>query len=77
MIHGNEVRYIVIMATELTKTKRKRTTKNIVLNNLLPLCKYLVAGAKTDEKIEEAIVLLQSLKEASIEVRVWSRKFPI
>ena len=58
------------MATELTKTKRKRTIKkNIIQNNLLPECEYLVAGAKTYEKIEEAIMLLHTLKEAAIEVR--------
>ena len=39
------------------------------MNNLLPECEYLVAGAKTDEKIEEAIVLLQALKEAAIEMK--------
>ena len=57
------------MATELTKTKRKRTAKkNIVLNNIIPECEAIVAKEKSNETITEALVLLQALSEAINEV---------
>ena len=58
------------MASELTKTKRKRTTKkNIVLNNIVPSCQAILVGEKNDDTIEEAETLLATLIEKVAEVK--------
>ena len=58
------------MASELTKTKRKRTAKrNIVLNNLLPSCENILQSEKSEDTLDEARVLQEALKEAAVEVK--------
>ena len=55
---------------ELTKAKRKRTTKkNIVLRNIMIDCEAVVNSPKTEEAIKDAEVLLLTLSEAVNEVR--------
>ena len=54
---------------DLTKLKRKRTTKkNIVVRELLPECERILTEDKTWEKCNEAEVLLDALKKQSDEV---------
>ena len=58
------------MATNATVAKRKRTAKkNIVLRNVIPACKQIVARERNDEVVREALVLLQALQESIVEVR--------
>ena len=58
------------MASEQTKTKRKRTAKrNIVLNNLLPSCENILQSEKNEDTLDEARVLQEALKEAAVEVK--------
>ena len=58
------------MATELTKVKRKRTTKkNIVDNQIIPECEKILAGNKDEESSADALVLLSTLTETANEVK--------
>ena len=59
------------MSDELTKLKRKRTSKkNIVLNQIFPACETVLQEVKNDETIEEATTLLDTLVEKVAEVKL-------
>ena len=59
------------MATDLSKAKRKRTTKkNVVLNQILPSCETILREEKNEDTIADAVVMLSTLTEAAMEVKM-------
>ena len=58
------------MATDLTKAKRKRTTRrNIVLKQMVPACEIILESEKNEESLEDAKILLEEIREAAVEMK--------
>ena len=58
------------MTSELTKAKRKRTTKrNTALKDILPQCEDLLTNYGTEESSGDASALIQVLDEIRVEVK--------
>ena len=61
----------VDMTTELTKAKRRRTTKrNSVMKDILPDCEGIIVNYRTENTIEEASALLQILEDKQKEIKI-------
>ena len=52
------------MATDLTKARRKRTTKkNVMIKEFMPECEDIVTRYRTEESSEDANAIIQMLED--------------
>ena len=58
------------MTSELTKARRKRTTKrNTALKDILPQCEELLTNYRTEESRGDASAMIQILDEIRVEIK--------